>query len=117
MLIFTYSLWVLYLSIAPCCWEDDLCIVDSCADTTSGHHHEPASTDYPSDARDQNCSPFVRCGNCSGFVVNLSTVSSEKTTLLAPDQANSFFVLPYWASAWLSPVWQPPQPSLLSLHS
>ncbi|MEO0332382.1 MAG: hypothetical protein AAF223_11970 [Bacteroidota bacterium] len=109
---------MLYLSIAPCCWEDDLCFSEPCADTaTAEHHHDHNSSEYPSDAQDQNCSPFLLCGSCNGFVVSLSTFSSEKITLLPPDQANFFFVLPHWASAWLSPVWQPPQSISPSLHS
>ncbi|MEM6845372.1 MAG: hypothetical protein AAF632_24380 [Bacteroidota bacterium] len=114
VLVFTYSLWVLYLSVAPCCREDDACFSEPCteaAGTTEGHHHAPTHTDHPSDAQDQNCSPFLLCGNCNGFVVNLSTFLSENTRLLAPDQVNFFFALPHWASAWLSPVWQPPQAS------
>ncbi|MEM8969576.1 MAG: hypothetical protein AAGE93_24375 [Bacteroidota bacterium] len=117
VLIFTYSLWVLYLSIAPCCWENDLCFDDPCSDTAAEHHHDHDSSEYPSDAQDQNCSPFVLCGNCSGFVASLSTFLSQKAMPLAPDQATSFFVMSHWASAWLSPVWQPPQSISPSLHS
>lgn len=114
VLVYILSSWVLYLSVAPCCSEDEVCLDEPCtevASTITDYHLTPVHTDYPSGDQDQSCPPFLLCGNCSGFVVSPSTFLSETTIPQVPIEVNVSFALPHWTSAWLPPVWQPPQTS------
>ena len=97
------SLFVLLVSAAPCCCQDD------CGQTES----KVAQTNQPSKSHPEGddckaCSPFLTCGSCSGFIKPLPAptfqveVIGYQTELV---DAYHFSTYPLVSSSF----WQPPK--------
>ncbi|MBA4410873.1 MAG: hypothetical protein C0397_15795 [Odoribacter sp.] len=101
IICFILSLYVLSLSLAPCCSDDD-----NCCDEIKTEHTDNHSQDH-NDSDCNTCSPFFTCGTCSGFVFtrsgfNFREVPFSKSKFVAVYKsqfANDFFVK----------IWQPPK--------
>ena len=114
VLVFIWSIWVIYLSLVPCCEENEVCSGEAGTKMAHSEASDPATpiqADHPADAQDRTCSPFMFCGNCSGFTVSLSTHLIEVVLLSMHHSSDFFYSIPFWNSAWLSLIWEPPQTS------
>ena len=102
-LYFIIALYVLLLSVRPCCVEDNCTDEDHSTKTeqTTGHNR--------GDEYNSNCSPFLSCGNCIGF--NYTTVSYP---LLKPATFESSQLQSYettFPTGFYFLIWQPPKVS------
>ena len=88
-----FSILILTLSAIPCC-------LDSCTD------EEPVEQQTDSE---RNCSPFLSCGNCVGFVLqeNLPKIS----LYIQPSVSEIEFPEQRFFSEYSETIWQPPKPN------
>lgn len=92
------SIYVLFLSTVPCC-ADDNC-VDEVETVNVADHRQDHDDDECT-----NCSQFLNCGSCSGFVfLNLDTF--KYYSLIEP---LILFHTPLSTNDFISPIWQPPK--------
>src|SRR6478609_1762495 len=87
------SICVLLLSAAPCCADDD------CADeatSQSTEHHDCT-----------NCSPFLTCGTCPGFVYSI--IKFNFTAPVAVHFPVFFFHTTVLTENCYVSIWQPPK--------
>lgn len=94
------SLYVFFLSTAPGCCED------SCNDEIKTEQAENHSKDHQDDGFNE-CSPFLTCGSCSGFVFsklafNLKKVHFTKSKFIAAYESQ-------FADDFFAKIWQPPK--------
>ncbi len=87
-----FSVLVLALNAIPCCWE-------SCEDEEPVEQHMDA---------EQNCSPFLSCGSCVGFV--LQEDLPEISLYIQPSFSEIEFPEQDFFSEFSETIWQPPKP-------
>lgn len=101
ILYFILSLYVLVLSISPCC-EDNNCIDNDHLLKTE----QSDNSQHDNDCKG-NCSPFYTCNTCVGFII---TKTNDNLTIIATFVVkniilyNQQFVENYFAK-----IWQPPK--------
>lgn len=104
ILCFILSLQVFYLSIVPCCWDDN------CNDEIKTEQTENHSNDKQEDGCNA-CSPFLTCGTCSGFVFSKLVFYFNK----AQFSKSKFIAIyePQFADDFFAKIWQPPKNKLM----
>jgi len=100
ILCFILSLQVFYLSIAPCCWDDN------CNDEIKTEQTENHSNDQQEDGCNA-CSPFLTCGTCSGFIFSNLGVDL-KEIFIYNDKFVTFYKFQF-ADDFFANIWQPPK--------
>lgn len=94
------SIWVLVLSVVPCC---EVRQEDEPTEQTAAQSQK----DYPDDDCESPCSPFCSCQTCPGFIIPVSVGLPVIVGQLLPLLRVEFRpLLP--VSVVLS-IWQPPQ--------
>lgn len=96
-LCFILSLYVFFLTVAPCCSDDD------CNDAIA-----ESQSQTPKEEGDCNaCSPFLDCGTCNGFVFTNLRIDIDEF----PAIENQF--VPVYKSQFpddfFYKIWQPPK--------
>nr|WP_294946244.1 DUF6660 family protein [uncultured Mucilaginibacter sp.] len=99
-LCFLFSVYVMLLSVRPCCADD--CVARPIVEK------EIAGKNTPSDNDCRGCSPFFACGTCAGFTLANRVISMEHTTAEIVVEHNSAYKQPALKPVTLS-IWQPPQ--------
>ena len=97
---FILSLYVFFLSTAPGCCDD------ICKDEIKTEHTEDDSKDHHEDGFN-DCSPFLTCGPCSGFVFSTLIFDLKKVRF-----TKSNFIAVYesqFAEDFFPKIWQPPK--------
>jgi hypothetical protein len=95
-----FSVYVLLLSVRPCCADD--CIAKPIA------KKEIAGQNSKSGNNCQGCSPFFACGTCAGFTLAKQVIYAERTATEVMVEHNSSYKHPALKPVMLS-IWQPPQ--------
>ena len=101
VLCFILSLYAILLSTVPCCADDN------CNDEIKTEQSDNHSQD-DNDCQ-ENCSPFLTCGTCTGFSFPTLAFSLTPTAVALTTQLsiyNSSF-----SSEYLCSIWQPPKVS------
>jgi hypothetical protein len=89
------SLWIVLLSTAAC-YVDDNCRGDVKTEQ-SGHPEDSCA----------NCSPFLTCGSCTGFIFNATQFSFQ-----LPVETKNKAIIPFKVSLLQKgfiKIWQPPK--------
>lgn len=96
VLCFTLSISIVLLSTVPCCSDDD-CIDEKTTTAQTESHNDHCS----------NCSPFLPCGSCYGFVFT----SSELTFKVAKAEIdrNTVTFMIFFVESSIAKIWQPPK--------
>jgi hypothetical protein len=97
------SLFVLLVSSAPCCCQDDCGLSeDAVAQTDQSGDSHPENDDCKA------CSPFLTCGSCSGFIKPLPVPTFQGEGLgFQRDLVDAYHFALYPIGA--SSFWQPPK--------
>ncbi|WP_373297323.1 hypothetical protein [Salinimicrobium marinum] len=95
MFVIIWSFLVLTFNCIPCCEFDD------CGDEISVEQKEHK------DNACENCSPFLSCGSCNGFVIFYETPDSGGFSIVS--EAKTFREQKFCYSEYTSSIWQPPQ--------
>lgn len=102
-LILILSLWVIYLSVIPCCREDNN--VNTRTNTSEISHDCQNSKGEDTQA----CSLFIRCGDCKGFTFLEYNYHSEVFSDSVDKKSFCINYCDLFPQIWLSTQWQPPQ--------
>ncbi|MEO7216002.1 DUF6660 family protein [Mucilaginibacter sp.] len=95
-----FSVYVLLLSVRPCCADD--CIAKSISKKEIAGQNSKPGNDC------QGCSPFFSCGTCVGFTLAKPVVNVGRTATEITVEHNSTYKQPALKPVMLS-IWQPPQ--------
>jgi hypothetical protein len=95
-----FSVYVLLLSVRPCCADD--CIAKPIA------KKETASKKQQKEKDCEGCSPFFSCGTCAGFTLAKPVMITERIATEISVEHNSAYKQPALRPVMLS-IWQPPQ--------
>ena len=98
LLCIILSIYVLMLSIVPCCFDDD------CGGESESAQANSNSRDHEEDDCGA-CSQFMTCGTCPGFV------SRTPDSLRVYFSAQTFALLSTFLPGhdYVARIWQPPQ--------
>jgi hypothetical protein len=97
LVLFLASL-ILYLTVAPCCPQDN------CADEATPAHAAEPESDTP---ETEPCSPFYSCAGCTGFVL-FSFWLETRPAVLVPTPPYTDYQISS-SVAPLPTIWQPPK--------
>jgi hypothetical protein len=101
-LMILFSLYVLTLSVVPCC-GDDFCCDDEAVLMHEGASHKEHEHNKP----ELPCSPFFSCGMSHGAVVpDLLLIFNPQA---ATGESIRFNYAEHFYSEYYSAIWQPPQ--------
>ena len=100
ILSFILSLYVFYLSIVPCCLDDN------CNDEIKTEQTENHSKDHQEDSCNA-CSPFLTCGTCSGFLFSKLTFHIKKVHFTKSKFIGIYE--PQFTDVFFAKIWQPPK--------
>jgi len=92
-------IYVLLLSVKPCC-------ADECLPTVK--KEQQGKQPSPGDKECDGCSPFYSCGSCAGFVVAKTMLSMQRPLTDKTMEHCSVYQQPYPEEISFS-IWQPPQ--------
>jgi len=95
------ALYVLLLSVRPCCIEED------CTDEDLSTKTEQTSNHNQGNDCNGNCAPFLSCGNCTGF--NCPTVSYPLTHPTTLESSQLQVYQSSFSSGFHFAIWQPPK--------
>jgi hypothetical protein len=100
-LCFTLIALTIILSSSPCCAGDECCneIGKECSENAAAKHH----SEEPSN----NCSPFMVCGSCTGFVVIAVNPDLNSETVITDDLKISY--IQEYLDYYYPKFWQPPK--------
>ncbi|HET6990322.1 MAG TPA: DUF6660 family protein [Bacteroidia bacterium] len=101
ILYFILAVYVVLLSVKPCCTDDKCCADNHSAQTEKSARHQD-NADCKGD-----CSPFFTCGSCTGF--NFPAFSfSLKPSEVAIEKQVSVYSFSF-STEFFSSIWQPPK--------
>jgi len=86
----------------PCCSKDDCCNDDLTSNTTNHSNHKSEG----------NCSTFVTCGTCPGFLVSAKLVDIPVIKVEKPVHHSAAFSLTL--SSYTASLLQPPRVACIS---
>lgn len=99
---FIMSLYVISLSVVPCC-SDDNCNDESISENINNYSQDPKEEEGDCNA----CSPFLNCGTCIGFVftnlqIDIDEIPSDEEQFVAIYKSRFF-------DDFFDKIWQPPK--------
>ena len=97
------ALYVLLISVRPCCIEEN------CTDEDLSTKTEQTSDHDQGNDCNGNCSPFLSCGSCAGF--NYPTVSYPLTNPATFESSQLQFYQFSFSIGFYFSIWQPPKVS------
>ncbi|UJH92475.1 hypothetical protein LZ575_08275 [Antarcticibacterium sp. 1MA-6-2] len=90
------SFLVLFLNSVTCC------ILDECAEETAVENQ-----DHEEKEACENCSPFINCGTCTGFLLVFE--SSQFSSEVIETNEEFYKLQDLSNSRYVPAIWQPPQ--------
>ena len=114
LLCFFLSMFVLFLSTVPFCWDESCSDHDeivSCETQCEQHSKKnpEKNSKIPQEEHCTNCSPFMTCSTFSGFSFSKLVFDFEKTHFNT--NTSIVFYTPQFTDDFCAAIWQPPKVS------